>query len=330
MTNSTRYPEVLADAPVVLSLGAGVQSSTLLLMAIAEEFESTPELAIFADTGWEPEAVYRHLDWLEAEVGDRIEIVRVKAGNIRDDLVAHASGGRRFASPPLFTRGPVPAACRVCGGSGLAGGIDAMLLAVASGDSLSQQQACARCAGGGLDPEDLTGDNDGFLRRQCTREYKIEPIARELRRRGFGPKRPVRQWIGISRDELQRQKPSRIGWMQSSWPLIERNLSRSDCLRWFTSRYPDRPLVKSACIGCPFHSDATWRRMREQSPREFSDAAEVDAAIRTLPKLVGEAFLHRSRVPLAEVDLSSREDAGQLALLDEEGFAEECEGMCGT
>lgn len=52
------------SAPAVLSLGAGVQSTTMLLMAAAGELEPLPELAIFADTGWEPATVYEHLDWL--------------------------------------------------------------------------------------------------------------------------------------------------------------------------------------------------------------------------------------------------------------------------
>ncbi len=48
----------------VLSLGAGVQSTTLALMAAHGEIGPMPDCAIFADTGWEPAAVYEHLDWL--------------------------------------------------------------------------------------------------------------------------------------------------------------------------------------------------------------------------------------------------------------------------
>jgi hypothetical protein len=36
-------------------------------------------------------------------------------------------------------------------------------------------------------------------------------------------------------------------------------------------------------------------------------------------------FVHRDRVPLTEVDLSTAEDRGQLDL-----FNNECEGMCGV
>ncbi len=44
----------------ILSLGAGVQSSTMALMADQGAFGKKPDAAIFADTGWEPEPVLEH------------------------------------------------------------------------------------------------------------------------------------------------------------------------------------------------------------------------------------------------------------------------------
>lgn len=85
----------------VLSLGAGVQSSTLLLMACEGEIEK-PDCAIFADTGWEPKAVYEWLEWLEkraAEAG--IPVYRVTAGDLRADALNNIKG---FASIPVYTR----------------------------------------------------------------------------------------------------------------------------------------------------------------------------------------------------------------------------------
>jgi hypothetical protein len=49
-----------------LSLGAGVQSTTLLLMSL-EGMLPKLDCAIFADTGWEPQRVYEHLDLISAQ-----------------------------------------------------------------------------------------------------------------------------------------------------------------------------------------------------------------------------------------------------------------------
>lgn len=70
-----------------LSLGAGVQSSTILLMACKGELPK-PDFAIFADTGWESQVTYKHLEWLEQEAQKAgIPILRVKSGNIKDDML---------------------------------------------------------------------------------------------------------------------------------------------------------------------------------------------------------------------------------------------------
>jgi hypothetical protein len=50
----------------VISLGAGVQSTTMALMAAHGEIGPMPDCAIFADTGEEPTAVYDHLSWLRS------------------------------------------------------------------------------------------------------------------------------------------------------------------------------------------------------------------------------------------------------------------------
>lgn len=85
-----------------LSLGAGVQSTALALLA-ADGVIDTFDCAIFADTGWEPRAVYEHLDRLEEEVltPAGIPLYRVSSGNIRRDALDPA---HRFASMPLFVK----------------------------------------------------------------------------------------------------------------------------------------------------------------------------------------------------------------------------------
>lgn len=64
----------------ILSLGAGVQSSTLALMAAKGEVGPMPTAAIFADTQAEPASVYRWLDWLEKQLP--FPVIRVTQGSL--------------------------------------------------------------------------------------------------------------------------------------------------------------------------------------------------------------------------------------------------------
>ena len=68
----------------VISLGAGVQSTTMALMAAHGDITPMPDCAIFADTGAEPLAIYQHLDWLETKLP--FPVHRVSAGNLRDEI----------------------------------------------------------------------------------------------------------------------------------------------------------------------------------------------------------------------------------------------------
>ncbi len=243
-----------------------------------------PDCAIFADTGWEPRAVYEHLDWLMSPNVLPFPVFIVGSGNMRDNLLA-AGRGERWASIPAFARSV-----------------------------------------------DRRGNvSIGMIRRQCTGDYKIEPIRRkvrelvELTRKRSPTFAVVEQWIRISFDEVMRMKPSREAWQRNRWPLIEERMTRRDCLVWLRDRgYPDPP--KSACIGCPFHDNSRWRAMRDHDEEAWRDAIDVDRAIRTgIRGIRGEVYLHRSGVPLEEADLSTLADHGQLDL-----WPNECEGMCGV
>ncbi|WP_018352006.1 hypothetical protein [Longispora albida] len=248
----------------VLSLGAGVQSSVLLLLAASGRIPR-PDVAVFADTQWEPAAVYRHLQRLRpiAEQAG-IELVTVSAGNIRTDATDPES---RFASMPMFTLGP-------------------------------QGQR-------------------GMARRQCTSQYKINCIKREVRRR-LGYVHPVRvpagvhavMQVGISLDEIGRARDSDVRYMVNSFPLLDMAWRREDCVRHLEANgLPDTP--RSSCVGCPYHDDAFWHDLKVNSPEEWQQAVEFDHAIRhgsaranaNGHPLRGQFFLHASRVPLDEVVL---------------------------
>ena len=90
----------------ILSLGAGVQSSVMALMAAKCEISPMPDAAIFADTQAEPQGVYDWLDWLETQLP--FPIIKVTAGDLRQDCldsaVAYQTGQEKKAGccPTLF------------------------------------------------------------------------------------------------------------------------------------------------------------------------------------------------------------------------------------
>ncbi len=88
----------------VLSLGAGVQSTAVYLLAMDGKLHL--DVAVFADTGDEPDSVYKHLEWLISLNGPQI-IVRSR-GRLSDDLLNQEKDGkrRRFAAVPFFTLKP--------------------------------------------------------------------------------------------------------------------------------------------------------------------------------------------------------------------------------
>ena len=263
----------------IISLGAGVQSSTLALMAVAGEIMPMPSAAIFADTGAEPTKVYEWLDWLETKLPFPVYRVMRREG-LRENIIQSVKGGR-FAGAPFFTESPT---------------------------------------GGGQ------------LRRQCTREFKVEPITQKVRELlGFAKGERVPkgiqavQYIGISTDEASRMKPSFQHYIEHRWPLIEKNMTRTDCLTWMESHGYPKP-SKSACTFCPYHDDALWRDMKENDHESWKDAVSIDEIIRNgVRSTTQKLYLHRSMKPLVDVDLRTAEDAGQLSM-----FNDECEGMCGV
>ena len=269
----------------VISLGAGVQSSTLYLMAVEGLLTPRPDLAIFADTQVEPQYVYEHLEWLDREFGHIIPIRRPTAGSLLNAVERSVDGTKgRFAAVPFWVRGE--------------------------------------------DGREAPG------RRQCTREYKIDVVQKQIRTElGLKPRQraagrfEVEEWIGISLDEAHRANPSRH-WLTTRWPLLyDVPMRRHECLEWMEKHGYPRP-GKSACTFCPWRTLPEYRAMRDREPSAFQQAVEVDELLRsrgTTKGMKAPQFVHRSLRPLAEVIDEPEWDDEQLDL-----FGNECTGCCGT
>ena len=137
----------------------------------------------------------------------------------------------------------------------------------------------------------------------------------------------VELWLGISTDEAIRMKTSRDRWIENRYPLIEAGMSRSHCLDWWEARY-ERPLERSACIGCPYQSRQRWVETKRRWPELFREAVEIDANMRGKLAFAKEPYLHPRRIPLAQAVSPDEAELGTDGQSD--GFGNECEGYCGV
>jgi hypothetical protein len=271
----------------ILSLGAGVQSSTLALM-IEKGQVPMVDGAIFADVKGEPKAVYTHLDWLEKQLS--YPVYRVTWRNLKQDILDAAEGKHKAFTAPFFTKHPI------------------------------------------------TGKKK-MLRRQCTFMYKINPVGQKVRdllglKKGEKRKKGTRveMLMGISKDEVFRMKTNRISYITNMYPLVDMNMTRSNCLEWVSKYgYPKPP--RSACTFCPYHSNEEWIEIKKNK-EEWAEVVAMDKAIRhqerhkdkfkNSKEVLDELYLHREGIPIDEVDFNKKKN-NQLDL-----FKNECEGMCGN
>lgn len=264
-----------------LLLGAGVQSSTIVEMVVEGELPK-PDGVIFADTGNEPSWVYKQVGYLKTRLKSvGVPLVMVENGHIIHDLLAL----KRIASMPLYT------------------------LNAKSGKK-------------------------GILRRQCTNEYKIVPADNYLRdwliannygkcnikgARRINRNVAVRLWYGISTDEEFR-KTSGTAWKLNYYPLIEKQMSRVDCVEWLHAHNLPVP-KKSSCIVCPYHGDDYWLMLFAESPLEFEIACQFDDSLRDphsdyfFKRANDIVYLHKSCKPLREIDFVALQDKKQREAL---------------
>ena len=87
----------------VLSLGCGVQSSTLALLLETTDLLPKVDCAVFSDVGAEPLSVYDWLDYLRTQVSYPIYQVMEKDG-LLTNIESGLRDGKRWSNPPFFTK----------------------------------------------------------------------------------------------------------------------------------------------------------------------------------------------------------------------------------
>jgi 3'-phosphoadenosine 5'-phosphosulfate sulfotransferase (PAPS reductase)/FAD synthetase len=98
---------------------------------------------------------------------------------------------------------------------------------------------------------------EGRIRRQCTSDWKIQPIRRYLQAHRNGQQ--VELWLGITTDEFHRAKDADVAYITHTFPLLDLGMSRGDCLTWLEAHDLPTP-GKSSCSFCPFLNKRAWQR----------------------------------------------------------------------
>lgn len=272
-----------------LSLGAGLQSSTIAEMIVEGELPRV-DLALFADTGDEPDYVYAQVDYLKGRLKSvNVPLETVTIGNMLEHL---REQDHRFVTMPIFT---------VDRETGKAGKMKRQCTSeykIAVIEKRVKQELLKR----GMATKDgrgisVNGNKDNKV-------YEIEC------------------WLGISLDEaVSRMKENPEWWVDNRWPLIEMKMKRHDCALWLQRKGLPFP-KKSSCRVCPFHSDAHFRWMKEYRPEDWQHVVEFDHWLRDgngnlTASAKGELYLHSQCVPIDEANLDSEQDKGQMDFCDE-------------
>lgn len=280
----------------ILNLGAGVQSTALYLMACTGEIHAIDH-AIFADTGEEPGAVYKHLEWLKSLNGPPI-MVR-SAGKLGDDLRrGRNTTGGRFAAIPCFTQ------------------------AEAGAEVGRTPRQCSK--------EYKTEVIERAIRRDV---LGLDPRKRIPKGTHVSQYFGI-SWDERSRASRiwERFHVEQSTWARPVFPLVERQWTRANCIDYLVGKVPHET-PRSACVFCPFHRDLEWQRIKDHDPEGWARAVEIDTALRVPGNVMQRGmnaamYLHRSCQPLTQIEFHPRENVNELQLGI--GFGVECEGVCGV
>ena len=274
-----------------VSLGGGVQSSTLALMAARGEVGGVlPDCAIYADTQWDPPGTTNMIGWLSHTLPFEVHVVT--AGDLKACLQGGVnSSGSKFVSIPVYLHnertGKSGMSQRQCTREFKIAPIVAKvreLIGVSKGQRVPAGVTVERWLG--ISTEEIIRMKESRNPWEKTRWPLVE--------------------MGMNRRDCE-------SWWKQNAP--------EDA----------PPLERSACVGCPYHDAHEWVSLADQHPDLIEEAAEIEQRMRDdrpshNPNI---PFLHSRRIPLMDaIELDRRRVRNLNA--QGSLFSSECEGMCGV
>lgn len=124
--------------------------------------------------------------------------------------------------------------------------------------------------------------------RTCTLNFKVQVCASYAWKHGARPKKPATMLIGIALEEFSRARTdSGKSYITLAYPLIDKRLTRQDCIRIIEQEGLPVP-PKSSCWFCPYRTLSNWQQMRQQRPVLFWQAVELEQFINQKRASIGK------------------------------------------
>lgn len=274
----------------ILNLGAGVQSTTLALMAETGEIPKF-DYAIFADVQAEPKSVYSHLEWLINQLSYPV-LIKSRGSLVENLKNGVNADGQRFCSIPAFV------------------GTYGNKIGITRRQCTHEYKI--KVIENTIKKDILNIPKYGRLPKDI---YIIQTF-------GLSYDEPKRVY------KVKSNYGQRANW-EPSFPLFDMEMNRKDCDKWLENYNMPHKTPRSACTFCPYHTDSEWKRMKEEDNESFQQAVEIDRLLRSPDSRCNDGldlplWLHRTCKPLDEIHFGK--DLPSQNLLD---FSSECEGMCG-
>jgi len=139
-----------------------------------------------------------------------------------------------------------------------------------------------------------------MLKRQCTREYKVQPLTRYLYDRYPGD--CIRLMLGISVDEYHRMRDSSSARIEHVYPLVDRRLTRWQC-RDVIERAGLAVPWKSSCWFCPYRSVVSQWALVHRYPDLAGMASLLEDRINAERRRRGQ-----DEIAVLRVDMSAEQE----------------------
>jgi hypothetical protein len=149
-------------------------------------------------------------------------------------------------------------------------------------------------------PVPWRGKRERFmLSRQCTRQYKVQPLQRYLYDKYDGR---VGLMLGISVDEYHRMRDSSAARIEHVYPLVDRRLTRWQC-RDIIERAGLAVPWKSSCWFCPYRSVRSQWALVQRYPDLAGMASLLEDRINAERRRRGQ-----DEIAVLRVDMSAEQE----------------------